>query len=126
MIVRIYIYREKITSHMCVFLVTFVGIVEKGIPIAKPLLSFDAPKGEHICSVFGCNEKVDSTSLTKLFPLPSCTPTMSASHQHIELKRRQAWLDSIECNTAAGEKIKICGKHFHFGTKSFNLFVSVN
>lgn len=92
-------------------LVTFVGIVEND-PKVIPL-PFEAPKGENACSIFGCNAKHDS--LTKLFPLPSCNPKMPPSYQHIEKKRREAWLDSLECDTADGETIQICGKHFNFG-----------
>lgn len=96
---------------MYTFKVEFVGVIEE-----YPALSIPPPinvrKGDNVCSIFGCTV---SNECTKLYQLPMCSSNMPASYQHIEKKRRQAWLKSIDCDTGDGEEIQICGNHFHSG-----------
>lgn len=71
-----------------------------------------------ICSVFDCLSTSQPNSSIKFYPLPSCSNNMPAAYQHIERKRRDAWLDTIsfkEIKPNCALKLQICGKHFHCG-----------
>lgn len=71
-----------------------------------------------ICSVVDCLTTSEPNSSIQFYPLPSCNVNMPAAYQHIERKRRDAWLNTIlfkEIQPNCALKIQICGKHFRNG-----------
>lgn len=73
-------------------------------------------ENENSCSYIGClstKNSVDNSS--EFYRLPTISTNMPSSYQHIEKKRRQAWLETIKCNTMPSNEIQICSKHFHYG-----------
>lgn len=49
--------------------------------------------------------------------MPKCTKTAPLSYQHIENKRRIAWLKCLDIKLSAKryDVMRICGSHFVFG-----------
>lgn len=74
---------------------------------------------ETTCSIIGCAVTFKTNPDICFFPMPKFTPNTPLSYQHIQKKRRIAWLKCLDLNLSAKryDVVRICGSHFVFGKR---------